>query len=285
MIDLHTHTTASDGTLTPTELIQYAISKQLTAIAITDHDTIAGLEEARNYLNSQQGKTKLKLINGIELSTNIPKHSFDVHILGLYINPDNIQFIEGLKTIIEDRDRRNKVMISLIQQQGYDLTMDDLLDYAKDSVITRAHVAKVMVQKGYFPTTQAVFNKLIGNSKPAYVPRENVHAKFAIESILASGGIPIIAHPTLYGLDSNGLYGLIDELKSYGLVGIECYYSLYSKVQTDAMRHIAKRFNLLEVGGSDFHGQNKPDTDLGKGLGNLVIPDSLLLPLENYLSH
>jgi predicted metal-dependent phosphoesterase TrpH len=284
MIDLHSHTTASDGTYTPTELIQYAIEKKLNALAITDHDTIDGLAEAGNYLATQATTSNLKLINGIELSTNIPKYPFDIHILGLYINPHDPIFLEGLKTILEDRNRRNKVMISLIQKNGYNITMNDIIDYSKDSVVTRAHVAKVLVSKGYFQTTGEVFNKLIGNNKPAYVPRDNVHAKFAIECIKNSGGIPVIAHPTLYGLSSNGLYALIDELKTYGLMGIECYYSLYSKLQTQAMIHIAKRFDLFETGGSDFHGLNKPDTDLGNGLGKLIIPDSLLQPLEDYLA-
>lgn len=284
MIDLHTHTIASDGTYSPEELMAYALTKKLKAIAITDHDTINGLAAAHEYLRTHHiSNETLELINGIELSTNIPNYDFDVHILGLYVDPSNPIFIEGLVRIIKDRDRRNQVMLKMVRQAGYDITWEEITHYAGDSIITRAHFAKILIQKGYFNNNNEVFNKLIGNGKAAYVRRDNVHAKFAIELIRTSGGIPIIAHPTLYGLDSNGLYSLIDELKGYGLLGIESVYSLYSKKQAAAMSHIAKRFDLLEVGGSDFHGSNKPDNDLAVGYGNLAVPDELLIPLKQYL--
>jgi len=262
----------------------YALTKNLKAIAMTDHDTISGLKAAHQYLSEHNiSKETLELINGIELSTYIPKYDFDVHILGLYIDPSNPIFKEGLVRIIEDRERRNGIMLNLVQEAGYDITWKEITDYAGDSIITRAHFAKILIQKGYFDNNNEVFNKLIGNGKAAYVPRDNVHAKFAIELILNSGGIPIIAHPTLYGLDSNGLYALIDELKGYGLIGIESVYSLYSKKQTAAMSHIAKRFGLLETGGSDFHGSNKPGNDLAVGHGNLAVSDELLVTLKQYL--
>ena len=285
MIDLHTHTKASDGTYTPEELMEYALTKNLKAIAITDHDTINGLEPAHQYLKDHNiSNDRLELINGIELSTNIPKYDFDVHILGLFVDPSNPVFQEGLVRIIKDRERRNVIMLKLVQEAGYDITWKEITDYAGDSIITRAHFAKILIQKGYFNTNNEVFNKVLGNGKAAYVPRDNVNAKFAIELILNSGGIPVIAHPTLYGLDSNGLYALIDELKGYGLVGIESVYSLYSKKQAAAMSHIANRFGLLETGGSDFHGSNKPGNDLAVGHGDLCVADELLAKLKNYLN-
>lgn len=285
MIDLHTHTIASDGTYTPEELIAYALSKKLKAIAITDHDTIDGLKAAQQYLaDNNISKDTLELINGIEFSTNIPKYDFDVHILGLYVDPKHPVFKEGLVTIIKDRERRNQVMLKLIQEAGYNISWKEITDYSGDSVVTRAHFAKVLIAKGYFNNNNEVFQKLIGNGKAAYVARDNVHAKYAIELIKNSGGIPIIAHPTLYGLDSNGLYSLLDELIGYGLAGIESIYSLYSKQQSKAMAHLAERFNLLQVGGSDFHGDNKPGNDLAVGHGNLAVPDEILLPLKEYLS-
>ena len=284
MIDLHTHTIASDGTYTPEDLMAYALTKNLKAIAITDHDTINGLEAAHQYLSKNNiSNTSLELINGIELSANLPNYDFDVHILGLFVDPSNAIFKEGLVRIIEDRNRRNHLMLDLIQKAGYNITWKEITDFACDSVITRAHFAKILIQKGYFNTNNEAFNKLLGNGKAAYVRRDNVHAKFAIELIKNAGGIPVIAHPTIYGLDSNGLYALIDELKGYGLVGIESVYTLYSKKQAAAMSHIAKRFDLLETGGSDFHGSNKPGNDLAIGHGNLAVADELLLPLKQYL--
>lgn len=285
MIDLHTHTIASDGTYSPEELMAYALDKNLTAIAITDHDTTNGLQAAHKYLQDHQiTADTLELINGVEFSTNLPQYDFDVHILGLFLNLEDQTFKEGLVTIIKDRERRNGIMLKLVREAGYDITWQDITDYAGDSVITRAHFAKVLIQKGYFNNNNEVFQKLIGNGKVAYVPRDNVHSKFAIELIKNSGGIPVIAHPTLYGLDSNGLYALIDELKGYGLVGIESVYSLYSKKQSAAMAHIANRFGLLETGGSDFHGDNKPGNDLAVGHGNLNISDELLVKLKAYLN-
>lgn len=277
MIDLHTHTTASDGTYTPCELIDYALDMNLTALAITDHDTINGYIDAKKYYDTQGiTASTLKLISGIEFSTTLPRYPFDIHILGLNMDISTPAFIEGLTTIVNDRDIRNQKMLQLIQKKGYTLTQNELDNYCNGSIITRAHFAKLLVKKGYFNTTNDAFSQLLGNNGPVYVPRLDVHAKKAIELINNAGGIAALAHPTLYGLDSNGLYGMIDELKQYGLSAIEAHYSLYSKLQTEAMLAIAKRFSLNVVGGSDFHGENKPGNYLGKGHGKLNVPDALL---------
>ncbi|WZL80172.1 PHP domain-containing protein [Vallitaleaceae bacterium 9-2] len=284
MIDLHTHTTASDGTYSPQQLIDYAIAKKLKALAITDHDTIDGLLEAQAYM-SEKGISKdtLELINGIELSTTMDRYDFDIHIVGLFINIKHQSFIHGLKRIYDDRERRNEKMIASLQAHDYDITSAKLKAHAKDSVITRSHFASYLVQKGYFEKTKDVFHTLIGNGKKFYVPREDVSSQSAIELIKKSGGIPVLAHPTLYPLDSNGLYSLVDQLKSYGLEAIETYYSLYSSQETRAMLHIAKRFSLLRSGGSDFHGANKPGNDLGTGFGHLCVPDELLIAMHQHL--
>lgn len=281
MIDLHTHTTASDGTYSPTELIDYALIKKLTAIAITDHDTVSGLLEARTYLDNKKiSPMDLELINGIELSTNIEGYPFDIHIVGLYFDIDKPGFLDELHKIVGDRNRRNEEMLHRINEKGYPLSQEEVDRYSKGSVITRSHFANLLVQKRYFTSTDEVFSTLLGNNKPCYVKREKVSSEYGIDFIRKNGGIPIFAHPILCNLDSNGLYGLIDRLKSYGLLGIETYYTLYSKQQQEAMQHIAKRFSLLESGGSDFHGSNKPGNDLACGYGKLEVPDSLLLPLK-----
>lgn len=282
MIDLHTHTTASDGTYTPEQLIDYALEKKLKAIAITDHDTIDGLLQAQDYLQKKAiDPSTLELINGIELSTNIDKYDFDIHIVGLFLDIHHPSFVKGLKHIYDDRERRNEKMIESLQNHNYDITLDELKSQSKDSVITRSHFANHLVEKGYFSKTEEVFHKLIGNGKKLYIPREDVSSESAIHLIKESGGIPVLAHPTLYPLDSNGLYALVDQLKSYGLLGIETYYSLYTAQETKAMIHIAERFSLLKSGGSDFHGENKPGNDLGVGFGNLQVPDELLIPMRH----
>lgn len=277
MIDLHTHTTASDGTYSPKELIDLALNKNLTALAITDHDTIDGYLEAKAYYQTlPQEQQTMKLLSGIEFSTTLPNYSFDIHILGLNFNPDDEKFTASVSGIVADRDRRNAKMLQLLQEKGYKITQSEIDDFCQDSIVTRAHFAKLLVNKGYFPSTAEAFQKLLGNDGPVYVPREDVHAKKAIELIHSAGGIAALAHPTLYGLESYGLYALIDELKQYGLTAIEGYYSLYSKQQRAAILNIAQRFSLDVVGGSDFHGENKPGNQLGTGYGQLVVPDHLL---------
>lgn len=281
MIDLHTHTTASDGTYTPKELIDLALKINLSAIAITDHDTIDGYLEAKEYYDTQ-GIThqKLQLLSGIEFSTTLPNYSFDIHILGLNFDPMHPDFLERLTGIVNDRNLRNDKMLALLQQKGFNITQHEVDAYCKDSIVTRAHFAQILVSKGYFESTKDAFQRLLGNDGPVYVPRQDVHAKKAIELIHAAGGIAALAHPTLYGLESYGLYALIDELKGYGLTAIEGYYSLYSKQQAAAILNIAERFSLNVVGGSDFHGENKPGNQLGIGYGQLSVPDHLLSIFE-----
>jgi 3',5'-nucleoside bisphosphate phosphatase len=277
MIDLHTHTNASDGTLTPRELIDHALEINLEALAITDHDTIDGYLAAKSYYETLGEKAaSLTLISGIEFSTTLPRYPFDIHILGLNMDVHAPAFVNGLTAIVNDREQRNEKMLSLLQQKGFNISSIELHDYCKGSIITRAHFAKLLVLKGYFQSTHDAFSQLLGNNGSVYVPRLDVHAKKAIELIINAGGIAALAHPTLYGLDSNGLYGMIDELKQYGLSALEAQYSLYTPAQTKAMMIISNRFSLKVVGGSDFHGSNKPDISLGKGLGRLNISKDLL---------
>ncbi len=277
MIDLHTHTTASDGTYSPEALINYALEKKLKAVAITDHDTIKGVIAGHHYISSQGiPPTTLELISGIEFSTTVPSYPFDIHIVGLFIQHDHPDFVNGLEHIYHDRQIRNREILTLLQQNNYAITQEQLNTYYKGSVITRSHIADFLVQQGYFSTTKDVFHQLIGNHCPCYVPRKDVSAEKAIQLIKKSGGKAVLAHPTLYPIQSNTLYALVDQLKSYGLSAIETYYTLYSPQETQAMLHIAKRFNLLPSGGSDFHGANKPKNDLGHGQGHLHVPNHIL---------
>lgn len=274
MIDLHTHTTASDGTDSPSSLIDYAIEKKLKAIAITDHDTIRGLQEATQYADILD--TDLEVIPGIEFSTGLPGYDFDIHILGLFIDPDNKVFTKGLEDILADRNARNQRLVALLNKLDYKITMEELQVYGGGSVLTRAHFASVLVQKGYFENNTYAFEELLGNGKPAFIPRENVSTEAVIKLINQTGGISAIAHPTLYKLSEEKLFQLIKTLKSFGLKAIESYYSLYDSQQHHHMRNLAKHFGLLEVGGSDYHGGNKKNLDLGNGYGNLIVPDRLL---------
>lgn len=269
MVDLHTHTTASDGTYTPTELVDYAIEKGLTAIAITDHDTVSGLEEAMDYAKDKT----IQVIPGIEFSTEY--NGKDVHIVGLNIDYKNPFFLEKLERFIDSRDTRNEKMCKLLTEAGFPMTLKDLEEAYPDSVITRAHMARFMYEKGYISNREKAFEKYIGDHCPCYVPREKVNPTQAIRLIREAGGVPVLAHPILYKLPVPKLEELIEDLSSHGLVGIEAIYSTYNRADEALIRKLAKQYGLKLSGGSDFHGKNKPYIDLGVGRGNLNVPDEI----------
>jgi predicted metal-dependent phosphoesterase TrpH len=284
-IDLHTHTTASDGTYTPCEIIDYAIEKKLAAIAITDHDTISGIPIAKNHLYNTYKEEDLEIISGIEFSTNSSLCEKDLHIIGLYVDENNTDFVAYLNSIITSRNIRNSKMITSLQRIGLNITLKDVVSTSNnDTVITRAHFAKALLKKGYINNIREAFDKYIGNGCNAYVKREKVHPKDIIELILACGGIPILAHPTLYELNLKELDTLLEKLKCYGLMGIEGMYSLYTKSEEKYIKDFADKYDLLISGGSDFHGTNKNGIDLGSGRGNLKIPYSFLEIIKKAIS-
>lgn len=275
-IDLHTHTTESDGTDTPSAIIDYAIEKGLKAIAITDHDTIDGLEEA---CKQAEGKD-IEVISGVEFSTSREGLKFDIHILGYYFDQNNAAFNKQLEEIRNSRHLRNLQIIEKLNDIGFELTHDEIAELAFDGVITRAHMAKAMVKKGYIKHPNKAFEKYIGNNCVAFVPRKKLTPEMAIEMILDAGGVPVIAHPTLYKLKVRKLDELVEELAKAGLKGIEGLYSMYDPHEVRYLDEMAKKHHLIITGGSDYHGENKPYIDLCVGRGKLYIDDSLLGPLR-----
>ncbi len=285
MIDLHVHSTRSDGTLSPTELVDYAIEKNLTAFALTDHDTVDGLEEAISYAKKLRqeylatGKSDLaaavpEIVSGIELSSE--HEGRDIHIVGLFIDYKNPAFCEYLKRFVESRDLRNEKMCKLLQSAGIDITYQALQEAFPNSVITRAHYAKYMLNHGYIKSMKEAFDRYIGDHCPYYIPREKVTPAQAVELILQADGVPILAHPILYGMGSTKLDSVVADLKEAGLMGIEALYSTYAPADERQIRSLASKYHLLVSGGSDFHGSNKPDLDLGVGYGRLNVPDFVL---------
>ncbi len=274
MIDLHVHSTRSDGTFTPTELVDYALEKGLSAFALTDHDTTEGLAEAINYA---AGKG-IEVIPGIELSTEY--ESKDIHILGLFIDVNKEDFKNKIQEFIDSRILRNQKMCGKLQEAGIDITYEAMLNEFPNAIITRSHYARFLLEHGYVKSMAEAFDRYVGDHCPYYVPREKVTPAQAVELILKADGIPILAHPTLYHMSDHRLEKLIAELKEAGLMGIEAVYSTYSAAEERQMRELAKRYNLLISGGSDFHGKNKPKLDLAVGYGRLHIPDSILDDLK-----
>ncbi len=279
-IDLHVHTNRSDGTLTPSEVINNALEIGLSAIAITDHDTVEGISEARQYLKANKKEAELELIPGVEISAEYLGR--DIHILGLYIDEKNQQLNDKLAKAIADRDIRNEKMAALLGADGININIEDLTFGEPNTVITRAHFARYLTEHGYVKNNAEAFTKYLGTNTKYYVPRSYMIPKDAIDIIIEAKGIPVLAHPLLYNLDLAGVEELISYVKSLGMVGIETIHSSNTGFDEGILRRFANKYKLLMTGGSDFHGSNKPQIRLGVGRGNLKIPNSLLKDLKEY---
>lgn len=279
-IDLHVHSTRSDGTYSPTQLVDYAIEKGLAAFALTDHDSIDGLDEAITYAKTLRPSNPNvpEVIPGIEFSTEY--EGKDVHIVGLYINYKAPDFQKYLVDFVTSRTLRNQKMCKLLESDaGMDITYEKLLETFPNCVITRAHYARYMMSKGYVKSISEAFERYIGDNAPYYIPREKVTPAQAIQLILSADGIPVLAHPLLYGMGKARLNTLVAELKESGLMALEAIYSTYTAGEEKEMRALAKEHGLCISGGSDFHGDNKPKLDLGTGYGSLYIPYEVLTKL------
>ena len=283
-IDLHTHTCKSDGSYTPTELVDYAIEKGLSAVAITDHDTIEGLDEAIAHAAAlrEKGVSDIEVIPGIEFSTKYEKQ--DVHIVGLYIAYDSPVFLEPLNAFVNSRTHRNIKMCENLQSADIDITYEKLQERFPDAVITRAHYASYLLEQGYVKSRQDAFSQYLGDHTKYFVPREKVTPSQAVALILQAGGVPILAHPPLYHMGQERLDALTASLKEDGLMGIEAFYSTYTNQDVRDMQHLARKYDLLLSGGSDFHGANKPGLDLGCGYGKLYVPEDLLTEMKKRLA-
>lgn len=273
-VDLHVHSTYSDGTLTPTQLVDEALRMGLSAMALTDHDTVAGIPEAIEAGN-QKG---LEIIPGIEISTSYKDK--EIHIVGLFLDYENPTFLEAIGNERERRANRNEKLIERFQEYGFAISIEELEALYPNSVITRAHFAAYMVLKGYVKTRDEAFDKYLGDGKPLYIPRERKTPEQAMAAIQAAGGVAVLAHPLLYHLTSHELKELCLTCKKSGLAGIETMYSTYKGFDELTVRQLAHEVGLLESGGSDFHGANKPHIKLGVGMNNLAISYSFLEALR-----
>lgn len=280
-IDLHVHSNISDGTLTPTEVVLLAAKSNLSAIALTDHDTIAGIDEAKKAAKDLEKEgIRIRIVEGVEISADYKGK--DIHILGLLIDTSHNGLITSLDKALKNRDERNEKMANNLRAAGIDISLQDLTFNEPDTVITRAHFARYLFEHNYVKTRNEAFEKYLGENCPYYVAREYITPKDAISLIKHAGGIPVLAHPLLYNLSSNELEELVSFLKELGLVGIETIYSANTGSDEATIRELANRYDLLMTGGSDYHGANKPNLALGIGKGNLKIPYSILNSLDEY---
>ncbi len=276
-IDLHVHSTESDGTFTPSELVSYALEKGLSAIALTDHDTVKGIEAAEKAAKG----TSLFLVPGVELSVEYQQG--DIHILGLFIDYKSKLLLEYLERFKRTRDTRNKKMAAALSNCGMEISIEEMQAEYADAVLTRAHFARMLMKKGYVGSYREAFDRFLGDGKPCYVEREKITPKEAIELIHQAKGLAILAHPLLYHMGEQELKKLIVQCKSNGLDGLEAIYSMNNGAEERQMKELAAEFGLAISGGSDFHGATKPHIDLGVGRGNLLIPEEVLLNLKKLL--
>jgi hypothetical protein len=281
MVDLHVHSTRSDGTYTPEELVDYAIKKGLNAFALTDHDTVDGLDDAYEHaaMLKNSGINVPEIIPGIELSTEY--EGKDIHIVGLDIDYKDREFADYLNNFIDAREKRNIKMCGLLAEHGVDIDYNNLVAEFPGSVITRAHFAKYMLNHGFVKSISEAFDRYIGDRSPCFIPREKVTPTQAVRLILSAHGIPVLAHPILYHMSDARLDRLVGALKADGLIGIEAIYSTYNAGEERQIRNLAEKYNLCISGGSDFHGANKPGLDLAVGYGNLCVPDSVWEKLKS----
>ena len=267
-IDLHTHSTFSDGTFTPLQLVKYAEEKGLKAFAITDHDTTEAIKEAKSI------ETNVEVISGVEISTRYDKK--EIHIVGLYVNENDADLNKQLKYYREKRVTRNFEILEKLNSLGVDITIDDVKESCTGDVISRAHIAKALVSKGFVGSYTEAFDRYLGDNKCAYVPRETLNYEESMELITKAGGVPVLAHPLLYKMSDTNLENMMVKLRQKGLKAVEVYYSTHSNSDTQHVMAMANRVGLIYSGGSDFHGATKPKIDMGTGMGKLAVPYEIL---------
>jgi 3',5'-nucleoside bisphosphate phosphatase len=264
LVDLHTHSTASDGIYSPTDLLHHADEAGLRVIALTDHDTTQGLPEAAQAAR----ELDIDFIPGIEINTDIS--GGEVHVLGYFLEYERPAFQATLRTLRDARISRGQRMVELLNEQGVHVAWERVREIAQGSV-GRPHVAKALLEAGYVQTIGEAFDKYIGNGKSAYVPRYKLTPVDAVRLIDSANGLPTVAHPiTLPGLQE--LRNWLPELCSVGLVGLETYYGPYTNEQVQSLLALADEFDLIPTGGTDFHGPGIHPTPLG---GRFVPPASV----------
>ena len=269
-IDLHVHTTASDGTLTPSEAVCHAKELGLRAMAVTDHDTFEGVHEALDT----GARIGMEVIPGIEISVDYRGRG--VHVLGYFIDPDSAAMKKLLGWVSDERKRRNRLMAKAMQEDGIDIHVEELREKYPDSVVGRPHFAAALVERGYAVSIRDAFDRYLGIGQKYFRKREYIPLQDAFDVIRDAGGKAVLAHPLQYRLDEPALLDMISAMKDAGAVGLECLYFGYRPERMAYLEEFAKRFDLCVTGGSDFHGSRKPEIEMG----NPFVPYALLEELK-----
>ena len=277
-VDLHAHTTASDGTYTPTELVALAAELGLKAVGITDHDTVAGVKEAL----AAGKRYGVEVLPGIEISADYLDTG--AHILGYFVDPDSPALQEVIDWFIAERVTRNQAIVDKLAADGYPITIPELQEKFPNTMLGRPHIGQLLVEKGFIGSVSEAFDRWLDDGKPYFVERRHLPASDAIRLINQAGGVAVIAHPLEYGYDRAGTEQLIQNGLELGAVGVECHYSGYTDEEEAMLEGFARDRGMVITGGSDFHGSRKI-YQLGTGTGNLRVYYQSVAALKARLSH
>jgi predicted metal-dependent phosphoesterase TrpH len=273
MIDLHTHSTFSDGSLTPAALVDLARREGLCALALTDHDTTAGLAPfLEACAAAADGAAPLRAVPGVEISVDVTRGT--MHVLGYFVRAGDPQLEPLLARIRDGRDGRNGMILNRLRELGMPLDAAEVESRAGGEVVGRPHIAQAMVARGYVRSTTAAFDRFLAKGQPAYCDRYHPPPKEGIAAIRAAGGAAVLAHPWTLEMTRSRLQSFVGELRTEGLAGIEVWYPEHSAEQRDQYLGLCREFDLIAVGGSDFHGAMNPALRLGHGFNGLGVPDS-----------
>lgn len=258
--DLHLHTTASDGQLTPQELVKRAADLKLEVIAITDHDTVEGIQPA---LEAAKSFPDLMVIPGVEINTDVPKG--EVHILGYFIDYRDPALNHTLEGLRNSRYERGKKMVAKLAEIGIDIDWERVLGLAGQGSVGRPHIAQAIMEQGYVSSLREAFDNYIGRNAPAYIERKKLPPVEAVEHVLAAEGLPVLAHPA----DIEPLETFLIQLKKAGIIGMEIYYNGYSSETISQLKKLARKYELIACGGSDYHGLGD---SIGSDIGSVNLP-------------
>jgi len=268
-IDLHTHSTMSDGSMTPVEVVRHAKAQGLAAIALTDHDSIDGVREAM----AEGERIGIEVVPAIEFSV---KAKTEMHILGYYIDINNPELLEQLEMIKKVRKQRTAETCQKLNDLGFAVTVEEALAIAPAGIVGRAHFAKLLADKGYTASVKEGFERYLNNGKPAYSSTQFLSRIDAVKLIKEAGGLSFVAHLNQCRFTDDYMIKILAQLEWNGLDGIEGYYTEYTPELQEKYQGMAKLLGLAISGGTDFHAEMKPHIQIGKGLGNLKIPTSVL---------
>lgn len=265
-VDLHCHSTASDGTLPPAEVVRLAQRNGLSALALTDHDTIGGIAEAA----AEAAKLNIDFLPAIEISCEYGPPG-TMHLLGYGVDPDSAILHDLTRRLIAARDDRNPRIIRRLNELGVSITMTELEEQANGAVVGRPHIAAILHRKGYVNSIKQAFDKYLGQGGSAYFDKERIPPREAFDLVHQSGGLPVLAHPVQLRTENDAqLQRVVKDCKDLGLAGLEVIHSDHDAALVEKYTALADRFGLLKTGGSDFHGGNKKDIDLGTANGRRI---------------